>query len=148
MNIHFCGIAFILIMINIIFICLNPTKEVSIFKKTLSQDKLTQYNKIYYHRLMIYIIATISGIIIAYLYIYFKKNEPYKLCKFIVIAIIIQLCIYYIYPKKKKMVYYLQNTEQIKQWYHIQDKYNNSWKYSILISIVAYAILYKSFMQS
>ena len=144
MQYNICAIGIFLVLTNLFFIFIKPTNKILKFKNTLLPEQLTKYKENYTQRLMIYIYATILGISLGLLYIYINKNVKYQLCKFIVISITIQYLFYYFYPKNKSIMYYLDSNKQISLWADVSTEFSKSWKYSLILSVVSYCIIYKS----
>ena len=138
----FCIIGIILSISNILFILFRSNNIITNFKKTLNPSQLNKYKEITNQRLYVYILGSILGFIIAYIYIMYNKKTNYKLCKFIVILCIIKIVVYNINHKKQLMMYNLNNKRQVDLWADIYTNFKTSWIYSIFISILSYIFFY------
>lgn len=141
MNIY-CIVSIILIFINIFFIVLKSNGSIHKFKDSLDTEQLIEYKSIYNERIYIYCLGIIIGIIIGYIYLYLYNDTHYKICKFIVIVCFVKFFVYYFYPKQKLMLYNLKDQEQVKLWADIYTDFKTNWKYSLILSIISYYLLF------
>ena len=123
---------------------MNLNKDDILFKKfndSLDKKQRDIYTHIVRERLMIYIIGLIIGTSIGIYYLYTFKNEKYRLCKFLAIVYILQLGIYYMYPKHPLMLNYLTSKKQVAGWAKIYTHMKNNWIKSLLLGFIGYLIL-------
>ena len=140
-----CAVGITLLLSSVF---MNLNKDDVLFKKF--HDSLnTKQKKIYLHivreRLTIYVLGLFIGTMSGIYYLYTYKNDKYRLCKFLAIVYILQLGIYYIYPKHPLMLNYLTSKEQVSNWAQIYSYMKNSWIKSLLLGFIGYLILSNMF---
>lgn len=142
MNIR-CGIG-ITFLLSSIFIHFLKDNDVIFyeFSNSLNSKQREKYNKIVGERLMIYTIGLIIGLLAGLYYLSnTDRKDKYRLCTFIAIVYILQLIIYYIYPKHPLMVNYLNSKEQIRMWAKIYNKMKSRWIKSLLLGFIGYILI-------
>lgn len=144
MNIS-CAIGITLLLSSIF---MNLNKNDVLFKKFYNSlnDKQRQiYLHIIRERLTIYVIGLFIGTVSGVYYLYRYQKDKYRLCKFLAIVYILQLGIYYVYPKHPLMLNYLTSKEQVASWAKIYTDMKNNWIRSLLLGFIGYLILSKIF---
>lgn len=140
-----CAVGITLLLSSVF---MNLNKDDVLFKKF--HDSLnTKQKKIYLHiireRLTIYVLGLFIGTMSGIYYLYTYKNDKYRLCKFLAIVYILQLGIYYIYPKHPLMLNYLTSKDQVSSWAKIYTHMKNNWIKSLLLGFIGYLILSNMF---
>ena len=140
-----CAVGITLLLSSVF---MNLNKDDILFKKF--HDSLnTKQKKIYLHivreRLTIYVLGLFIGTMSGIYYLYTYKNDKYRLCKFLAIVYILQLGIYYIYPKHPLMLNYLTSKDQVSSWAQIYTHMKNNWIKSLLLGFIGYLILSNMF---
>tara|TARA_B110000977_G_C11037831_1_gene477766 strand:- start:138 stop:572 length:435 start_codon:yes stop_codon:yes gene_type:complete len=140
MNIS-CAIGITLLLSSVF---MNLNKDDILFKKfndSLSERQRKIYTYIVRERLMIYTIGLIIGTSVGIYYLYTFKNDKYRLCKFLAIVYILQMGIYYIYPKHPLMLNYLTSKKQVEGWAKIYTHMKNNWIKSLSLGFIGYLVL-------
>jgi hypothetical protein len=142
MKIISCALGTTLLISSIFLTVVKKNSDVFIkFKRLLNKDQLRIYNEIIKERIMIYTIGMITGLVIGGMYYYNNRKAPLALCKFLVIAYMIKLGIYYFYPKKPLMLYSLTTNEQTAAWTDIYMEMKTKWKKSLVVGFLGYIVL-------
>lgn len=142
MKIISCALGTTLLISSIFLTVVKKNSDVFIkFKRLLNKDQLRIYNEIIKERIMIYTIGMITGLVIGGMYYYNNRKAPLALCKFLVIAYMIKLGIYYFYPKKPLMLYSLTTKEQTAAWTDIYMEMKTKWKKSLVVGFLGYIVL-------
>ena len=142
MKIISCALGTTLLISSIFLTVVKKNSDVFIkFKRLLNKDQLRIYNEIIKERIMIYTIGMITGLVIGGMYYYNNRKAPLALCKFLVIAYMIKLAVYYFYPKKPLMLYSLTTNEQTAAWTDIYMEMKTKWKKSLVVGFLGYIVL-------
>jgi hypothetical protein len=142
MKIISCALGTTLLISSIFLTVVKKNSDVFIkFKRLLNKDQLRIYNEIIKERIMIYTIGMITGLVIGGMYYYNNRKAPLALCKFLVIAYMIKLAVYYFYPKKPLMLYSLTTKEQTAAWTDIYMEMKTKWKKSLVVGFLGYIVL-------
>ena len=142
----YCFIGFTLLFSSIIMNLLsNKNQYISNFLETLDENQKKIYSEIVYERLMIYVKGMLLGLLFGIIFLYKYPKDKYKICKFFAIVFSTKLIFYYIYPKKKLMLYHLKTKEQISGWADIYLHMKKTWITSIIISAIGYVLIAKNF---
>ena len=142
MKIISCALGTTLLISSIFLTVVKKNSDVFIkFKRLLNKDQLRIYNEIIKERIMIYTVGMITGLVIGGMYYYNNRKAPLALCKFLVIAYMIKLAVYYFYPKKPLMLYSLTTNEQTAAWTDIYMEMKTKWKKSLVVGFLGYIVL-------
>jgi len=136
----------ITLLLSSIFMNLN--KDDILFKKfhnSLNDKQRKIYLHIVRERLTIYVVGLFIGTILGIYYLYTRRNDKYKLCKFLAIVYILQLGIYYVYPKHPLMLNYLTSKKQVRGWAKIYTHMKSNWIKSLLLGFIGYLVLSNTF---
>ena len=142
MKIISCALGTTLLISSIYLTIVKKDSDVFMkFKRLLNRDQVKIYNEIIKERIMIYTIGMAAGLVIGGIYYYNNRKAPLALCKFLVIAYMIKLAVYYFYPKKPLMLYSLTTKEQTAAWADIYTEMKHKWKKSLLVGFLGYIVV-------
>ena len=114
------------------------------FKKILTVEQAKTYDDIVQERLYIFLIGLCIGIVVAFIATnYIKMNSKVnKICLFVTIALVVNVFVYMIYPKKKWMLKEIKDSpEAVEAWLEVYKEMKHKKFMGIGIGLVAYYLL-------
>jgi membrane protein insertase Oxa1/YidC/SpoIIIJ len=108
----------------------------------LDDNQKQIYKSVINERTNIYIQGLVLGIVLALL-ITFNTNlaKGNNVCLFIVIAIVVNILYYSLYPKSTYMLEHLKSQDQVKAWLNIYKEMKIRCKVGMIIGFVGYIFL-------
>lgn len=141
--ISFCLIGAVLIGMKIMtMITCKTSKNFKNFLMKLDDNQKQVYKSVINERTNIYIQGLVLGIVLALL-ITFNTNlaKGNNVCLFIVIAIVVNVLYYSLYPKSTYMLEHLKSQDQVKAWLNIYKEMKIRCKVGMIIGFVGYVFL-------
>ncbi len=138
-----CVIGITLLFSSVYMSILKQDQDIFIRFFNLLDDKQKRiYSTIVKERLMIYMTAMFSGLVVGLIYYYQNPKQKYPICTLLSIVYLTKLGVYYFYPKSPLMLYSLTTKEQTDAWAQIYEEMKYRYKISLLVGFIGYLILF------
>lgn len=137
-----CGIALAFVVASL-FIMFLTNKQLLIgnFMKMLNEEQKQIYKKIIMERAKNYIVGSILGVILGFVYLYLqKKRGTPQICAFVAIVFAVSYFYYYLAPKSDWMLPHLDR-EQALAWFDIYKTMSYKYHLGFALGLVGYTVL-------
>lgn len=130
-----------------IYMMLSRSSKHQELYQTLNDKQKETYNKIKKERLLIWMKATILGVLFSIVFAKFGKyyfdidNSFNRSCIGTLIFYGVQYMVYSIHPKSDYMLNHIDNNEQAKAWLGIYNSMKNKWHMGMLLGLIGYFLL-------
>lgn len=135
-----CGISigFVLASVAVMLACGSKKG----YYKDLNDDQKKMYKKVVNERRNIWLIATVSGILVALAYhFYFNQGKDgggLLACENTAIYFIVQYFVYSLFPKKNWILNSLKTQDEIKGWVDKYQEMKTKWHVGLILGLVGY----------
>lgn len=130
-----------------IYMMLSKSSKHKKLYQTLNNKQKEVYKKIKKERLLIWLKATLLGVLFSIVFAkfgkyYFDMNNSFnRACIGTLIYYSVQYMVYSIHPKSDYMLNHINNNEQAKAWLDIYNSMKNKWHMGMLLGLVGYFLL-------